>query len=191
MSERRLTVAVTGASGSIYAQRFLAAAVRHYDRIYLTASQNAVRIMQDELGLSTLQGLVPEGALVDIFDPSDISAPPASGSHKSEGMVVVPCSAGAMGRIASGVSNDLITRAADVCLKERRKLILVLRETPLNLVHLQNAALLTQAGAVILPASPAFYHKPLTILEMVDFVVARVFQQLGIEERLVPQWKEA
>jgi 4-hydroxy-3-polyprenylbenzoate decarboxylase len=190
VSEKRLTVAVTGASGSIYAKRFLEAAVRHFDRIYLTASGNASNIMQDELGAKSLQDIIPSGARVEVFDPSDVYAPPSSGSHRQEGMVVIPCSMGTLGRVAAGISNDLITRSADVCLKERRKLVLVVRETPLSLIHLQNMTSVTQAGGVILPASPAFYHKPLTITEMVDFVVMRILQQFGIDEKLVPQWKE-
>jgi 4-hydroxy-3-polyprenylbenzoate decarboxylase len=190
VSERRLVVAVTGASGSVYAQRFLEVAVRHFDRTYLTASENALNIMSDEIGLNSLQDIVPTGAHVDIYPSSDLSAPPASGSHDYEAMVVVPCSVGTLGRIAAGVSSDLITRAADVCLKERRKLILVVRETPFNLIHLQNMTALTQAGAIILPACPAFYNKPLTVNDLVDFVVSRILQQLKIAEKPVPGWKE-
>lgn len=190
MNEKRLVVAVTGASGSIYAKRLLEVALEHYDRIYLTASENAVSIINDEIGVDSIQELAPS-LKVGFFSPTDLTAPPASGSHDYDAMVVVPCSVGTLGRIASGVSNDLVTRAADVCLKERRKLILVVRETPYNLIHLQNMTTLAQAGAIILPASPAFYHNPRTIDGLVDFVVSRILQQLGIDEKLVPGWKES
>jgi 4-hydroxy-3-polyprenylbenzoate decarboxylase len=104
-------------------------------------------------------------------------------------MVIVPCSMGTAGRIANGVSDDLVSRAADVCLKERRKLILVVRETPMSLVHLRNLTALAEAGATVLPASPSFYYKPQTLEAVADTVVARILQQLGIEQELTPQWQ--
>ena len=182
--ERRLVVAVTGASGSIYAARFLEAALPHYDRVCLTMTENAQTIIRTELP----EGL-PSSEKIEILAPNDLSAPPSSGSVSHEGMVIIPCSMGAAGRIASGVSNDLVTRAADVCLKERRRLILVIRETPLNLIHLRNLTTLAEAGATILPASPAFYHNPKTIEDLVDFVVARVMQQLGLKHDSAPVWE--
>ena len=123
------------------------------------------------------------------LNPRDYFTPPASGSFRHDGMVIIPCSMGTAGRIAHGVSDDLLTRAADVCLKERRKLILVVRETPLNLIHLRTLTALTEAGAVVLPAAPAFYHRPRTVEELVDTVVARVLQQLGVEQQIMRQWQ--
>lgn len=192
MPEKRLFVAITGASGSIYAKRLLDAIAGQYDRIYLTASENSVSIVRDELGVIDLEDLIPEGcgSRFMLLDPNDLYAPPSSGSHDYEGMVIIPCSVGTVGRIAAGVSTDLVTRAADVCLKERRRLILVVRETPLSLIHLENLTLLARVGATVLPASPAFYHGPQEIEDLVDFVVDRVLRQLEIAERLVRGWKE-
>ena len=184
MSESRLVVAITGASGSVYAARFLEAVLAHYDRIYLTVTENAATIMRAELP----EGL-PSSEKIEVLAPNDLSAPPSSGSVRHEGMVIIPCSMGTLGRIAAGISNDLVTRAADVCLKERRKLILVVRETPLSLVHLRNLTALTEAGAVILPAAPAFYNNPKTIEDLVEFIVARTMCQLGLEQSIAPEWE--
>lgn len=188
----RLVVAISGASGSIYAKRLLEVLPQAYDTIYLSGSDNAVGIMRDEIGVSALTDLIPcDGrSQFSVFDSCDLSSPPASGSHDYDGLVVIPCSMGVVGRIASGVSNDLVTRAADVCLKERRKLILVVRETPYSLIHLRNMTALTEAGAVILPASPAFYGKPQSIEDLVDFVVDRVLRALGVDLRLTRGWGE-
>ncbi len=185
-------VAVSGASGAAYAKRLIEVLPSAYDRIYLTASDNALGIMQDELGAGTLQDLVkpPNVSKFSILGSTDLNAPPASGSHDYDGLVVIPCSMGVVGRIASGVSDDLTTRAADVCLKERRKLVLVIRETPLNLVHLRSLTTLAEAGAVVLPAAPAFYGKPESVDDLVDFVVDRVLRVLGIDERLTKGWGE-
>ncbi|MCX6375444.1 MAG: UbiX family flavin prenyltransferase [Armatimonadetes bacterium] len=137
--ERRLVVAITGASGSIYAVRFLEAALEHYDRIYLTMTENAAGIMRAEY-----EEDIPPSEKIEVLAQNDLSAPPSSGSVLHEGMVIIPCSMGTVGRIAAGISNDLVTRAADVCLKERRPLILIIRETPLNLIHLRNLTALTE-----------------------------------------------
>jgi flavin prenyltransferase len=190
--ERRLFVALTGASGLVYAKRLLSAVSQEYDRIYVTASANAIRMLPDELDVVELERILPKGvhSKFHLLDVGDLYAPPSSGSHELEAMVIAPCSMGTLGRIAAGISNDLITRAADVCLKERRKLILVVRETPLSLIHLENMAALTRAGAIILPASPAFYQKPETIDDMVDFVVDRVLRQIGASKRLMNGWAE-
>ena len=195
-NERRLVVAITGASGSIYAVRFLEAVLEQYDRIYLTVTENAETVIRTELGLDfsadktgirSLLGKCYEK--VELFSPQDLTAPPASGSIQHDGMVIIPCSMGTAGRIAAGISNDLVTRAADVCLKERRPLILVIRETPLNLIHLRNLTSLAEAGATILPAAPAFYNRPKTIEDLVSFVVARVMQQLGLAQTVSPEWE--
>ena len=190
--ERSLVVAITGASGSIYGVRFLESILEHYDRIYLAVSENAATVIRTELGIASadVEALLGKHhEKVEMCSPRDLTAPPASGSVSSEGMVIIPCSMGTAGRIASGVSNDLVTRAADVCLKERRKLILVVRETPLNLIHLRNLTLLAEAGATILPASPAFYTKPKTVEDMVEFVVARVMQQIELKHPRSPEWR--
>jgi len=192
LDSRRILVAISGASGAVYAKRLLELLPQVYDAVYLTASDNALSIVRHEIGKDDLQALIPSGAdsKFVLFDPCDLNALPASGSHRYDGMVAIPCSMGLLGRIASGVSNDLPTRAADVCLKERRKLILVVRETPLSLVHLRNMATLSEAGAVILPAAPAFYGKPETIEDLVDFVVDRVLSALGLDIRLINGWGE-
>ena len=185
-------VAITGASGMVYARRLLHVLPQEYDRIYLVASDNALDIMRDEIGAEGVEHLLPAGSESKFiaFSSTDLHAPPASGSHDCDGLVVVPCSMGVVGRIASGVSNDLVTRAADVCLKERRNLVLVIRETPLNLVHLRNLTALAEAGAVILPAAPAFYGKPQSIDDLVDFVVDRIVRVLGLDARLTKGWGE-
>ena len=184
---KRIMVALSGASGMAYAKRLLEVLPSAYETIYVTASDNAVAIAQQELGVQSLAEILPG---MTLLDSGDMFAPPASGSHDYDGLVVVPCSMGVVGRIASGVSNDLTTRAADVCLKERRKLILVVRETPYNLVQLRNMTMLTEAGAVILPASPGFYSRPESIGDLVDFVVDRILQTLGLDTRLGKGWGE-
>jgi 4-hydroxy-3-polyprenylbenzoate decarboxylase len=184
-----------GASGAIYAIRFLKQAIHHYQEIYLTLSSNAPDVLRAEMGIS-LSAEPTSFELLGIHTPnlifckpSDYFTPPASGSFRHDGMVIIPCSMGVAGRIAGGISNDLTTRAADVCLKERRRLILVVRETPLNLIHLRNLTTLTEAGATILPASPAFYSNPLTIADLVDTIVARTLQSLGVPQNIIPEWR--
>lgn len=194
---RRLVVAVTGASGALYAVRFLRRAARACERVYVIFSDNAPAVFVQETGgrLSSpirVQDYLGEDEIWDnvtVLDSKDYFTPPASGSFVHDGMVVIPCSMGTLGRIAGGISNDLTTRAADVCLKERRKLILVARDTPLNLIHLRNMVAVTEAGAVVLPAVPAFYNRPQTVEAVIDTVVARVLQNLGIEQTLQPQWQ--
>ncbi|GIV12037.1 MAG: flavin prenyltransferase UbiX [Fimbriimonadales bacterium] len=191
----RLVVGVTGASGGIYALRFLRYAIEHFQEIYLIATDQAFQVFQTELGLDInretlsaerLLGVPFEG--LQVLQPRDYFSPPASGSFRHDGMVIIPCSMGTLGRIAQGISDDLMTRSADVCLKERRPLILVVRETPFNLVHLRNMVQACEAGATILPANPSFYNRPQTVEAVVDTVIARVLQHLGIEQRLVPEW---
>lgn len=175
---------------------FLRQAARYYDAIYVMLSGNAPAVFQTETGglltppYTASDYLGSDGAWDNIhfLDRHDYFTPPASGSFVHEGMVVIPCSMGTLGRIAHGISDDLTTRAADVCLKERRKLILVARDTPLNLIQLRNMVAVTEAGAIVLPAVPAFYHQPKTIEDLVDTVVARVLQNLGIDQNLQPQW---
>jgi 4-hydroxy-3-polyprenylbenzoate decarboxylase len=181
----RCLVAITGASGALYAQRLLDALDPHDHEIHLVLSRYAPAVIQEELpgGLRLRPGIVQHNA-------RSMNAPFASGSNVFDAMVVIPCSMGTLGRIAHGISDDLLLRAADVMLKERRRLILVPRETPLNLVHVRNLDLLLQAGAMILPANPSFYTRPDSIQALVDTVVARVLDHLGVPHRLSPRWRE-
>lgn len=195
MSTGRLVVAVTGASGAIYAQRFLKEAVRHYREIYLMLSAQAIDVAATELSIvlnrakwSTKEWLGEEHESIHLLDERNYFTPPASGSFRHDGMVIVPCSMGTAGRIAHGISNDLVTRSADVCLKERRRLILVPREMPWNTIMLRNMATLSEVGATILPASPAWYMKPRSLEDLADTVVARILQNLGVEQTLMKQW---
>lgn len=189
---KKLVVAIAGASGSIYALRFLQRAAAHYDEILLTASEQALQVLKTETDLDVNREnlAVTLGTNVRLLDERDYFTPPASGSFRHDGMVIVPCSMGTLGRVANGISNDLTTRAADVCLKEGRKLIMVVREMPYNLVMLRNMVAAAEAGATILPASPAWYYRPKTLEELADTVVARILQNLGVEQDIVPQWGE-
>jgi 4-hydroxy-3-polyprenylbenzoate decarboxylase len=192
----RYVVAVTGASGAIYAIRLLRQLAPIADTIDLILSENAPAVLATELGITLSRPYTSEAYLGSHFEsirfagPKDYFTPPASGSYRHDGMVIVPCSMGALGRIASGVSDDLIGRAADVCLKERRPLILVPRESPLNLIHLRNLVQAAEAGATILPAMPAFYHHPQSIDDLVDTVVARILQALHLPQDIMPQWQQ-
>ncbi len=194
MSTGKLVVAVTGASGAIYAQRFLQQAAAIYSEILLIMSTQAYQVAETELGTDFGDGFSTEAWLgreydnIRLLDPKNYFTPPASGSFRHDGMVVVPCSMGTAGRIANGISDDLLTRSADVCLKENRKLILVPREMPMNLIMLRNLTQLAEAGATILPACPAWYTRPETLEQLADTVVARILQQLGVEQKLVKQW---
>ncbi len=195
-STGRLVVAITGASGAPYAIRFLQQAATLYSEVYVMLTEQAVQVIAVETGRAvSLNKLTSESLLgadypsIRFADRKNFFTPPASGSFRHDGMVIVPCSMGTASRIAAGSSDDLISRAADVCLKERRRLIIVPRETPWNLIHLRNMVTLTEAGATILPAAPAFYHNPKSINDLVDFVVARILQQLDAPQRLVGEWQ--
>jgi 4-hydroxy-3-polyprenylbenzoate decarboxylase len=195
MSTGRLVVGITGASGAIYAQRFVREASRHFDEILLTMSEQAFQVAETELGVpltrdmfSTKAWLGQDCPQVRLLNPRDYFTPPASGSYRHDGMVIVPCSMGAAGRIAHGISDDLMTRSAEVCLKEGRRLILVPREMPWSVITLRNLTTLAEAGATILPACPAWYNRPATLEALADTVVARILQQLGIDHRLQEEW---
>jgi 4-hydroxy-3-polyprenylbenzoate decarboxylase len=181
----KIIVAITGASGVIYTQRLLDNLDPGGHELHIVLSNYAHAVIAQELpgGLR-----LPAGARTHSL--KSMNAPFASGSNAFDAMVVIPCSMGTLGRIAHGTSEDLLLRAADVMLKERRKLILVPRETPLNLVHVKNFELLLQAGAILLPANPCFYTNPRTIEQVVDTVVARVLDHLGVAQKLVPRWAE-
>jgi 4-hydroxy-3-polyprenylbenzoate decarboxylase len=196
-----LTVAITGASGAIYAQRTLhhLAASGVVERINLITSATALVVARVELGAQFSEGdtasvnewlgLARDSKLVRWHRLDNLAATPASGSHAQAGMIVVPCSMGTLGAVASGAGSNLIHRAADVTLKEGRKLVLVVRETPYNAIHLENMLRLAHAGARILPASPAFYHRPQTIIEMVDHLVFRILDQFGVPHSNRTRWR--
>lgn len=180
----RILIAITGASGSLYAQRLLDNLDPTEHEIHVVLSNYAQVVLAEELP----QGLrLPTG--VKTHGLKSMNAPFASGSNPADAMVIIPCSMGTVGRIAHGYSEDVLLRAADVMLKEKRKLILVPRETPLSLVHVKNFELLLLAGATILPANPSFYAHPQTVEQVVDTVVARVLDHLGIKHNLVARWK--
>lgn len=177
---KRIVVAITGASGSIYPKRFLeklTSTSTPIENCSVVFSKNARDIWAFELKEHFDAKSLP----FKVFEPNDFYAPFASGSAGYDTMVIIPCSMGTLGRIATGVSDDLITRAADVILKERGKLIVVPRETPYNLIHLRNMVTLTEAGAIVMPATPSFYGQPSTINDLVDTVVNRVLDLAGIE----------
>lgn len=180
---KRFVVGVGGASGSIYAYRLLSFLSEQSDvEVDLVFSKMGKLVWNDEVGVD------PKTFGFKIFNPGDMTAPFASGSAKYDGMVVVPASAAGMGRIAHGLSTDLIGRAADVTLKERRPLILVVRESPYSLVHLRNMTQVTEAGATILPASPSFYSNPKDMTALVDTVISRVLDHMGVDNALMKRW---
>jgi 4-hydroxy-3-polyprenylbenzoate decarboxylase len=189
-----IVVGITGASGAPYAVRLLQALTGAHRPVSLIVSRYGMRLLETESGIESIDGLRDAvgidawASYVEVFSNDDRGAPPASGSARTSGMVVCPCSMGTLSAIAVGASRSLIERAADVTLKERRKLILVPRETPLSAIHLGNMLCLTRAGAVVMPASPGFYHRPKQISELVDFVVARMLDHLGVEQSLVKRW---
>ena len=181
----RILIAITGASGSLYAQRLIDNIDLREHELHVVLSNYAHVVLAEELpeGLRLPPGVQTHGL-------KSMNAPFASGSNPPDAMVIIPCSMGTLGRIAHGLSEDVLLRAADVMLKERKKLILVPRETPLSLVHLRNLELLLLAGATILPANPSFYNRPKTVEQVVDTVVARVLDHLGIPQNLIPRWAE-
>ena len=183
----KIVVAMTGASGAIYTQRLLDNLDPNRHEIHFISTKHA----REVAGIELPKGELKLDARVVRYDESDsMFVPFVSGSAKFDAMAVIPASMGTIGRIANGTSDSTVARAADVFLKERRKLILVPRETPYNLIHLRNMATLTEAGATIIPASPAFYNKPKTITELVDTIIARVLDHLGIEHELVKRWQQ-
>lgn len=183
----KLIVAITGASGVIYGKRLLEVLRDKKIETHLAISKAAKKIIEHELGTTTepLEKLANHVHEVDNW-----SSPIVSGSFKTDGMIIVPCSMKTLAGIANGFAENVILRAADVALKEKRKLILVPRETPLNTIHLQNMLDLAKQGALIVPAMPAYYHKPKNIEALVDFVVGRVLDLLGIEHKLYKRWQE-
>jgi flavin prenyltransferase len=196
---RPIALAITGASGSAYALRLLELLVASGRPVYLMISQAGRVVLRMEQGLELPAGgeqaelwfserfRAAEGQL-RLFGRQQWTAPVASGSNPPEAMVVCPCTTGSLASIATGICQDLIDRAADVVLKERRKLILVVRETPFSEIHLEHMLRLARMGALILPANPGFYHQPRSVADLVDFMVARILDHLGIEHDLLPRW---
>jgi 4-hydroxy-3-polyprenylbenzoate decarboxylase len=188
-----IILAITGASGAPYAVRLLEVLATGKIPVWLLVSTHGWRLLAEESGIDDEAGLKDatggDWSSVRTFDDKDRGAKPASGSVKTAGMVVCPCSMGTLAAIAHGTSRSLIERAADVVLKERRKLLLVPREMPLSLVHLRNMALVTETGAVVLPAAPGFYHRPRQVSDLVDFVVQRILDHLDLEISLTKRWE--
>jgi len=187
-----LVVALTGASGAPYGLRLLEVLARGQVPVWLIPSSHGMRLLRDECGIDSLDALKSatggDWSSVTVFPDSDRGALPASGSRRTSGMVVCPCSMGTVAAIAAGTSRSLVERAADVTLKERRRLVLVPRETPLSLVHLRNLVSVTEAGAVIIPAAPGFYHRPTQVAELVDFIVQRILDHLDIDLEIARRW---
>ena len=196
---RSVTVAITGASGALYAVRTLAALLAHSVHVELVVSDYGRRLLRDELGedatLENLRpylvgkyGCDPEAGTINLHSNRDLGATIASGSHGCSGMVIVPCSMKTLAGVAHGLSRNLIERAADVMLKERRPLIVVPRETPMSLPQLKNMVLCAEAGAMILPAMPAFYQLPQNLDDLADFMAGKILSALGFEHDLYPAW---
>lgn len=194
---RSWIVGVTGASGVQYAIRLIQTLVEHRVDLHLVFSEAALRVLQDELGIKSSQAKLSdvlfESGLpknVHLYNPKDIGAAIASGTFPVEGMVIIPCSMGTLGAIAHGLSENLLHRAADVTLKEGRRLILVPRETPVSAIHLENMLKLSRLGVRIAPAMPGFYHRPTSVDDVVDMMVMKVLDQMDMKISLVKRWEE-
>ena len=188
-----VVLAITGASGAPYGVRLLEVLARHRVPVWLITSAHGMRLLRDECGVDSLEALWTatggDWSSVVAFPDGDRGALPASGSRPTSGMVICPCSMGTLAAIAGGTSRSLVERAADVTLKERRRLILVPRETPLSLVHLRNLVAVAEAGATVLPAAPGFYHRPAGVGELVDFIVQRVLDHLELDVQIAKRWE--
>lgn len=194
---KKIIVGVSGASGVVYGIRLIQTLLRQPLTVYAIVTPSAWLVVEHELGFTgTLDALVskasgraphPDSQLYEC-PPDDLFFPPASGSFHHRGMVVCPCSMKTLGSIASGQADNLLLRSADVTLKEKRPLVLVLRETPFNTIHLKNMLTVADAGATIMPASPGFYQQPQTVDDLVDFMVARICDHMEVDHQLVPPW---
>jgi len=195
MTEWRIAVAMTGGSGAIYGVRLVDALCAAGYEVHFMISNPARRVLRYENGIDLGEGrfeldrLFAKPESVVYHAPDAVEAAPASGSSGIEAVVVCPCSTGTLGRIAHGYSTGLIERAADVALKEGRRLVLVPRETPLSLIHLENMATIVRAGGIILPACPGFYHRPQSVDDLVDFIVGKILRRLGIDAPEFPVWE--
>lgn len=197
----RYIVGITGASGVQYAERLLTVLLGDGHDVRCVVSSSAERVLEIEANVAITGDLAKDDAAIrswakikdnakfKLYSKKDVAAPIASGSFHTDGMAVVPCSGGTLAKIANGISGGLVERAAEVCLKERRKLILVPRETPVSLTHLRNLVLASEAGAVILPASPGFYNNPRHIGDLVDMVVARIISQFNLPTDILTPWQ--
>jgi flavin prenyltransferase len=192
MSQHPFVLGLTGASGAPYAVRLLEILASNRVPVWLIVSEHGLRLLRDECNIKSMDGLREatggDWTSITLFPDEDRGALPASGSQRTGGMVICPCSMGTVAAVALGTSRSLVERAADVTLKERRKLILVPRETPLSLVHLRNLVAVSEAGAIVLPAAPGFYHRPTRVGELVDFVVQRILDQLEIDISMAKRW---
>ncbi len=198
MTAHRIFVALTGASGSVYGLRLVEQLCLNGIEVTFSASCSGTQVCLEETGLDLsgdpakaterLYAHLEVETGLEMVHPDDLFCPAASGSAAPDAMIIAPCSMGTLARIACGVSGNLIERAADVMIKERRPLLLVPRETPLSTIHLENMLRLSRTGAQIIPAMPAFYHQPESVIDLVDFVVGKVLDQLGIEHELFKRW---
>ncbi len=199
IQKQPVAIAITGASGAKYALRLLDVLLQADETVYLMISQAGLIVLGMEEGLSLgnkpniihkrlVEKFACRPTQLHVFGEQDWLSPTASGSAKIKGMAIVPCTTGTLGAIAAGISNCLINRSADVCLKEKTPLILMVRETPFSTLHLENMLKLAQAGATIMPANPGFYHNPQTLDDLVDFMVARVLDHLGVAQNLLAEW---
>jgi len=188
-----IVLAITGASGAPYAVRLLDVLARERVPVELLISSHGWRLLETEAGIASdaelREATGGDWSSVRVFPNDDRGAAPASGSHRTAGMVICPCSMGTVSAIAQGSSRSLIERAADVILKERRKLIVVPRETPLSLIHLRNLTTIAEAGGVVIPAAPGFYSRPERVEQLVDFVVQRIVDQLDLDITISPRWE--
>jgi 4-hydroxy-3-polyprenylbenzoate decarboxylase len=193
MTERPIVLAITGASGAPYAVRLLDVLARARVPVELLISSHGWRLLETEAGIASdaelREATGGDWSSVRVFPNDDRGAAPASGSHRTAGMVICPCSMGTVSAIAQGSSRSLIERAADVVLKERRKLIVVPRETPLSLIHLRNLTTIAEAGGVVIPAAPGFYNRPEKVGQLVDFVVQRIVDQFDLDITISPRWE--
>ena len=192
--KKRIIIGISGASGACYGVRMTEALMENGHEVHLIITSYGQKVLKHETGLD-MNGLekrlISSGpGTLTIHDNGDLFAPPASGSFQHNGMAVMPCSMKTLSSLAAGNASCLLDRAGDVTIKERRPLVIVPRETPVSLIHLRNMCTLSEAGAVIMPASPGFYHRPGRIEDLVDFMVARVLDQLGITHSLTPRWGE-
>lgn len=200
MTQKKVVTAICGASGAIYGIRLLKALLERPIEVLLSVSRAGEQVLRHETeydGGSLEFFLETQGtdfhseARLISYDPENLFAPPASGSFRHDGMIIAPCSMKTLGAVAAGLADDLILRAADVTLKERRPLVLLTRETPLSLVHLENMTRAARAGATIMPPCPGFYNRPQTVMEIVDATIARTLDQLDIDNDLIRRWGES
>ncbi|MBN2134591.1 MAG: UbiX family flavin prenyltransferase [Acidobacteria bacterium] len=197
--EKPFLIGITGASGSIYAVRLISIFAQRGFNLDVVLTEHGEQVFSYELGFKfSLDNLIkysekkykiiPDSSKIRVFDNRDLFAPPASGTANYQGMIIIPCSMGTLSAVASGRADTLINRSADVILKEEKKLVVVARETPLSAIHLENMLKLKNAGATILPAMPAFYNKPSSMEDLVDFIIAKILNILSIEHKLQPPW---